>query len=64
MPRLRRRYAEAAAAQRARIAADIRRAGADHLTVRTDTDWLADLVRHVEVRRRSRMARSAPIGTR
>ncbi|MGI9019069.1 MAG: DUF58 domain-containing protein [Euzebya sp.] len=57
-PRLRHRYAQAAAAQRAAIAAEIRRSGADHLTVHTDRDWLADLVRHVEVRRRSRMTRS------
>jgi uncharacterized protein (DUF58 family) len=58
---LRQRYAVAATSQRQRIAADVRRSGADHLTVRTDRDWLADLVRHVEVRRRSRMQRSAPI---
>ncbi|WP_370325773.1 DUF58 domain-containing protein [Euzebya sp.] len=57
--RLRERYARAAAAQRAAVAADIRRAGADHLQVRTDADWLADLLRHIEVRRRSRMTRSA-----
>lgn len=55
---LRQRYARAAAAQRDAIAEAIRRSGADHLTVRTDRDWLADLVRHVEVRRRSRMTRS------
>ncbi|HUG87067.1 MAG TPA: DUF58 domain-containing protein [Euzebya sp.] len=56
---LRQRYAGAAQAQRAVIASHIRRSGADHLTVRTDGDWLADLIRHVEVRRRSRMSRSA-----
>lgn len=56
--RLRQRYAEAATAQRDRIAAEIRRTGADHVVARTDRDWLADLVRHVEVRRRSRMDRS------
>ncbi len=56
--RLRERYARAASDQRARIAAEIRRTGADHLTVHTDRDWLADLIRHVEVRRRSRMTRS------
>lgn len=50
---LRLRFAQAADAQRAAIAAEIRRAGADHLTVRTDADWLADVVRHVERRRRS-----------
>lgn len=50
---LRLRYAQATEQQRARIAAEIRRAGADHLTVRTDGDWLADVLRHVEQRRRS-----------
>ncbi|CAN5150389.1 DUF58 domain-containing protein [soil metagenome] len=62
--RLRLRYAQAAKAQRTAIAGEIRRAGADHLTVRTDTDWLADLVRHVEVRRRSRVTRSGSRMTR
>jgi uncharacterized protein (DUF58 family) len=58
---LRARYAQAAQAQRSRIAQAIRSAGADHVTVRTDTDWLADLLRHIEVRRRSR---TAPVGRR
>ncbi|CAN5417656.1 DUF58 domain-containing protein [soil metagenome] len=44
---LRERYAEAAAAQRAEIASTIRSAGADHLLLRTDGDWLLDLARHV-----------------
>ena len=52
------RYAEAARAQRDRIAAEIRRAGASHLTVRTDSDWLADVVRHVERRRRADLPRA------
>jgi uncharacterized protein (DUF58 family) len=59
---LRRRYAAAAAAQRQRIAEEIRRSGADHLTVRTDADWLTDLLRHVEVRRRTRSRRAAVAG--
>jgi uncharacterized protein (DUF58 family) len=50
-PRLRERYAAAAAAQRARIAGTIRRAGADHLQLRTDEDWLLALVRFVAARR-------------
>lgn len=50
--RLRARYAAAAAEQRARIAIALRRAGADHLQLRTDSDWLLDLVRFVELRRR------------
>lgn len=48
---VRRRYAEAAAAQREEIRAAIRRARADHLQVRTDEDWLAAVVGHVERRR-------------
>ena len=58
---LRARYQAAATAQRARISDQIRRSGADHLTVRTDTDWLSDLIRHIEVRRRSRMTRSGSV---
>jgi uncharacterized protein (DUF58 family) len=45
------RFAEAATEQRAAIAASIRRAGADHLVLRTDHDWLLDLVRFVAWRR-------------
>ena len=48
---LRARYAQAAQEQRSRIAAAIRRAGADHLTLRTDRDWFDDLVRFVSLRR-------------
>lgn len=53
---LRRRYAEAAAAQRAGIAGALRAAGAGHLQLRTDRDWLRDLVSFVEQRRRRRAA--------
>ncbi|MDY7101648.1 MAG: DUF58 domain-containing protein [Actinomycetota bacterium] len=49
---LRARYAEAAADQREAIASAIRGAGADHLVLRTDRDWLGDLVHLVDVRRR------------
>lgn len=49
--RLRRRYSEAAAEQRAEIAAQMRWAGADHLVLRTDRDWLLDMVRFVALRR-------------
>ncbi|WP_369134308.1 DUF58 domain-containing protein [Modestobacter sp. I12A-02662] len=49
----RRRFAEGAAAQRAEIAAALRRAGAAHLRLRTDRDWLADVVRFVADRRRA-----------
>ncbi|MBB5084236.1 DUF58 domain-containing protein [Nonomuraea endophytica] len=50
--RLRRRYAEAAAAQRAGIETALRRARAAHLRLRTDGDWVRDLVEHVLRQRR------------
>jgi uncharacterized protein (DUF58 family) len=50
-PTLRRRFSEAAAAQREGIARTIRRTGADHLVLRTDRDWLVDLARFVSWRR-------------
>jgi uncharacterized protein (DUF58 family) len=53
-PRLRRRYAEAAAAQRTAIADAIRGAGASHLRLRTDSDWLLDIVRFVAAARHAR----------
>jgi uncharacterized protein (DUF58 family) len=49
---LRERYAQAAAAQRTAIAAALRRSGAAHLQLRTDRDWLVDMVRFVAARRR------------
>jgi uncharacterized protein (DUF58 family) len=49
--KLRARYEQAAAAQRDAIRTAIRRAGADHLTLRTDSDWLLDLVHFVSARR-------------
>ncbi|MEA2827681.1 MAG: hypothetical protein QOG43_2120 [Actinomycetota bacterium] len=55
---LRRRYAEAAAAQRAGIARSIRGAGASHLVLRTDRDWLRDIVGFVLMSRRKRDALS------
>ncbi|MFV2011227.1 MULTISPECIES: DUF58 domain-containing protein [unclassified Micromonospora] len=62
-PRLRRRYAEAAGAQRAAIAQTLRGAGAAHLRLRTDSDWLLDIVRFVAGQRHARtrgIARPAP----
>jgi uncharacterized protein (DUF58 family) len=50
---VRRRFAEGAAAQRQEIAASLRRAGAGHLRLQTDRDWLADVVRYVDHRRRA-----------
>jgi uncharacterized protein (DUF58 family) len=49
---LREDYAAAAARQRADIAAALRRSGASHLQLRTDRDWLVDMVRFVAARRR------------
>ncbi|GAB4079678.1 DUF58 domain-containing protein [Modestobacter muralis] len=50
---VRRRFAEGAAAQRAEIAAALRRAGAGHLRLQTDRDWMADVVAYVAHRRRA-----------
>jgi uncharacterized protein (DUF58 family) len=47
------RFAEGAAAQREEVAAALRRAGAGHLRLRTDRDWLMDVVRFVAERRRA-----------
>jgi len=55
---LRRRYAEAASAQRAGIARAVRGAGASHLVLRTDRDWLRDIVGFVLMARRRRDALS------
>jgi uncharacterized protein (DUF58 family) len=44
-------FAAEALAQRERTARAIRDAGADHLVLRTDSDWLLDLVRFVTWRR-------------
>jgi uncharacterized protein (DUF58 family) len=51
---LRSRYAEAAARQRAGIASAVREAGAQLMRLRTDSDWLSDLVRFVAVQRHRR----------
>ncbi|MCW2777954.1 MAG: hypothetical protein JWN17_1679, partial [Frankiales bacterium] len=53
---LRQRYAVAAAARRARHAALVRSAGAGHVVLRTDRDWLPDLARFLAARRRVRAA--------
>jgi uncharacterized protein (DUF58 family) len=53
---LRERFATAAAEQRASIAQHMRGAGANHLVLRTDEDWLLDLVRFVVSRRRNRQS--------
>lgn len=51
-------FARAAAAHRAEVARTIRGCGAPVLSLRTDRDWLADIVRFVASRRRGAMAGS------
>ncbi len=51
-------FARAAAAHRADVARTIRGCGAPVLSLRTDRDWLADIVRFVASRRRGAMAGS------
>ncbi|MFI5492215.1 DUF58 domain-containing protein [Actinoplanes sp. NPDC051859] len=53
-PALRARYAEAAGQQRGDIARALRAAGAAHLRLRTDSDWLLDMVRFVAAQRHAR----------
>lgn len=53
-PGVRARYAAAAAAQRAEISAALRHAGVGHLRLRTDSDWLLDIVRFVAAQRHAR----------
>ncbi|WP_219416105.1 DUF58 domain-containing protein [Pseudonocardia nigra] len=52
-PLLAREFAAAAAEHRERVAATLRRCGAGHLTLRTDSDWIADVVRFVLARKRA-----------
>jgi uncharacterized protein (DUF58 family) len=47
----RRRFAEAARARQTAIARRITRAGADHLVLGTDADWVVDLVSFVASRK-------------
>ncbi|PZG49069.1 DUF58 domain-containing protein [Spongiactinospora gelatinilytica] len=58
--RLRERYAAAAAAQRGAVEAALRRTGAAHLRLRTDRDWVTDLIRHVLTQRRATAAAGGP----
>ncbi|GDY28625.1 hypothetical protein GTS_02580 [Gandjariella thermophila] len=51
-PLLRREFAAAAAEHRAQVATALRRTGSAHLTLRTDSDWIADMVRFVVARKR------------
>ena len=49
-------FAKAAAEHRAEVARTVRSCGAPLMTLRTDRDWIADIVRFVESRRRGAMA--------
>ncbi len=51
-PLLRREFAAAASAHREDVASALRRTGAGHLVLRTDRDWVADVVRFVVARKR------------
>ncbi len=51
-PRLRADFAAAAQEHRDAVAAALRRCGAGHLVLRTDRDWIADVVRFVVARKR------------
>ncbi|QSB06650.1 DUF58 domain-containing protein [Natronoglycomyces albus] len=53
-PGLRAAYAAAAQAQRDAVAAAVRRAGASHLRLSTDSDWLRDIVLFVGNQRHAR----------
>jgi uncharacterized protein (DUF58 family) len=55
-PQLRDDFAKAAAAHRAAVAQTLRGCGAPLLALRTDRDWIADIVRFVESRRRGALA--------
>lgn len=58
-PQLRADYADAAAAHRAQVHQALRSCGAPVLSLRTDRDWIADVVRFVAARRASYGAPSA-----
>ncbi len=53
-PRLRKRFAARAAEERETLAAELRRAGADHIVLSTAGDWLRELARHLNRGKRRR----------
>ncbi|WP_226362526.1 DUF58 domain-containing protein [Pseudonocardia sp. ICBG1142] len=63
-PLLRREFAAAAAEHRDRVAAALRRCGAGHLTLRTDTDWVADIVRFAVARKHTASPRNGTAAPR
>jgi uncharacterized protein (DUF58 family) len=50
---VRERYAAGASAFRAEVRETLRHAAADHLVLRTDSDWVLDLARYLRQRRRT-----------
>ncbi len=61
LPSIRERYADAAAQHRREVAAAVRSAGAEHVVLRTDRDWVADLAGFVlRQRRRPSVRRRTP----
>lgn len=57
---VRERYARAAVDRAATVRSRIRSSGADHLRLRTDGDWVRELVRHISTRRRGRTTGRRP----
>jgi uncharacterized protein (DUF58 family) len=57
LPGLREEYAALAAGHRAAVAEAVRAAGASHLVLRTDRDWVRDLTRFVRLRSKARPRR-------
>ena len=57
LPGLRERYADLAAYHRRALAQAVHTAGADHVVLRTDGDWVADLARYLRGRGRPRLRR-------
>lgn len=51
-PLLRREFAAAASAHRDDVATALRRVGAAHLSLRTDSDWVSDVVKFALIRKR------------
>lgn len=61
--KLRRRYADAMATHRTRTTQAIRAAGAAHLVLRTDTDWVRDVAAFATARRRAGARRNQTVRT-
>ncbi|MGQ0479846.1 MAG: DUF58 domain-containing protein [Pseudonocardia sp.] len=59
-PLLRREFAAAAADHREQVATALRRCGSAHLVLRTDRDWIADVVRFAVARKRQWSDASSP----